>query len=189
LKGGFLKAWLPGVAGALALTLGGCYQGSAHAVSAAELGREAGWELVSGVPFIPQATEHACGVAALAMVFEHWGVGRSEAEGLKGDGDRGVAAGALRDLARAKGLAAFLIQGEEADLVHEVELNRPVLIGVVQLYTGRSASHYEVVTGINRRTHHVLTLDPGRGQREDDLRSFATEWQGAGRLALVVGRN
>ena len=173
-----------------ALALGGCYRGSAHTVSAGELSREAGWELVSDVPYIPQATEHACGAAALAMVFEHWGVPRAAAEALRPGavkGEEGISAGALRDLARAKGLHAFLIQGEEADLVREVELDRPVLVGLVQRYSDRAYSHYEVVTGINRRTRHVLMLDPGRGLREDDLGSFAVEWQGAGRLALVVG--
>ena len=173
-----------------ALALGGCYRGSAHTVSAGQLGREQDWELVRDVPFIPQATEHACGVAALAMVFEHWGIARSEADALRpgaATGEQGVAAGALRDLARAKGLHAFLIQGEEADLIREVELDRPVVVGLVQRYTNRSYSHYEVITGINRRTRRVLMLDPGRGLREDDLVSFTAEWQGAGRLALVVG--
>jgi ABC-type bacteriocin/lantibiotic exporter with double-glycine peptidase domain len=185
-----LKSVLLSLVGALAL--GGCYRGSAHAVSVGELSREDGWELVTDVPYIPQATEHGCAVAALAMVFEHWGIARSEAEALgpgATQGDRGVAAGSLRDLARAKGLHAFLIQGEETDLVREVRLNRPVLVGLVQRYTNRSYSHYEVVTGINPRTRHVLMLDPGHGLREDELGSFATEWQGAGRLALVVGPN
>ena len=185
-----MKAWPLSIVAALAL--GGCYRGSAHTVSAGELSREGGWELVRDVPYIPQATEHACGVAALAMVFEHWGIARSEADALRpgaAAADQGVAAGALRDLARAKGLHAFLIQGEEADLVREVELNRPVLVGLVQRYTDRSYSHYEVITGINRRTRHVLMLDPGRGLAQDDLASFIVEWQGAGRLALVVGPN
>ena len=183
-----LKAWAWTAVGALAL--GGCYRGSAHGVSAGDLGREAGWELVSDVRYIPQAGEHACGVAALAMVFEHWGIARAEADVLgpgAAAGGQGVAAGDLRDLARAKGLQAFLITGDEGDLVREVGLNRPVLVGLVQRYSTRSYSHYEVVTGINRRTRHILLLDPGHGLREDDLSSFAIEWQGAGRLALVVG--
>ena len=93
-----MRAWRLSVVAALAL--GGCYRGSAHTVSAGELGRVSGWELVSDVPYIPQATEHTCGVAALAMVFEHWGIAASEAEALGGRaaGEQGVAAGALRDL-------------------------------------------------------------------------------------------
>jgi ABC-type bacteriocin/lantibiotic exporter with double-glycine peptidase domain len=183
-----LKAWVLTALGALAL--GGCYRGSARSVSAGELGREAGWALVRDVRYIPQATEHACGVAALAMVFEHWGLARAEADALgpiAAEDGQGVAAGALRDLARAKGLHAFLIVGEEGDLVREVGLNRPVIVGLVQRYSTRSYAHYEVITGINGRTRRILMLDPGRGLREDDLGSFAVEWQAAGRLALVMG--
>jgi hypothetical protein len=66
-------------------------------------------------------------------------------------------------------------------------LNRPVLVGVVQRYAGRSRVHYEVVIGINPRTRQILTFDPARGMREDHLDSFATERSGAGRFALVVG--
>jgi ABC-type bacteriocin/lantibiotic exporter with double-glycine peptidase domain len=175
-----------------ALAVGGCYRGSAHSVSPSDLAREPGWELVSGVRFIPQKGEHDCGVAALAMVLDHWGAASTEPNGdVPGAGattdDEGIAAGALRDLARRRGLHAFLIQGEEADLVREVSLNRPVVVGLVQRYTQRSYAHFEVVTGINRRTRTVLMLDPGRGLREDAWASFATEWGGSGRLALVVG--
>ena len=175
-----------------ALAIGGCYRGSAHSVSPSDLAREPGWELVSGVRFIPQKGEHDCGVAALAMVMDHWGVAApAPSDDVTGPGptadDEGIAAGALRDLARRSGLHAFLIQGEEADLVREVSLNRPIVVGLVQRYTKRSYAHFEVVTGINQRTRSVLMLDPGRGLREDAWDSFATEWGGSGRLALVVG--
>jgi ABC-type bacteriocin/lantibiotic exporter with double-glycine peptidase domain len=173
-----------------AVALGGCYRGSAHSVSPADLTREPGWALVHDVRFIPQAKEHDCGAAALAMVFAHWGVAASATEALSAEGapgDAGIAAGALRDLARREGLRAFLIQGEQADLAREVGLDRPVLVGVVQRYSTRSYAHYEVVTGINTRTGQVLTLDPGRGLRQDTWDAFAAEWGGAARLALVVG--
>lgn len=177
-----------------ALAISGCYRGAAHSVSASDVGREPGWDLVRDVRFIPQKGEHDCGVAALAMVLDHWGVPSAASPAdIPGAGagadEAGIAAGALRDLARRRGLRAFLIQGEEADLVREVNLNRPVVVGLVQRYTNRSYAHFEVVTGINQRTHHVLMLDPGHGLREDAWSSFATEWGGSGRLALVVGPN
>jgi hypothetical protein len=101
--------------------------------------------------------------------------------------DHGVAAGSLRQFARERGFAAFLISGERGDLVNEVRANRPVLVGLVQRYTGNKAlSHYEVVVGINEARGRVLLLDPGRGPREDELASFDREWQDAGRLTLVV---
>jgi ABC-type bacteriocin/lantibiotic exporter with double-glycine peptidase domain len=171
-----------------AVALTGCYRGSARTVSPADISREQGWQLAHGVPMIRQSSEHACGAAALAMVLERWGVASDERSivGASGAGDQPIAAGFLRDLARRKGLSAFLIQGELTDLVREVGLDRPVLIGVVQRYTHRSYSHYEVVVGVNQVTRRVLMLDPGRGMREDAFDSFTTEWGAAGRLTLVI---
>ena len=177
----------------VALALAGCYRGSAHTVSPGDVSREQGWQLAHGVPLIRQSSEHACGAAALAMVFQRWGIPSGESEILTASVSQDhqiaqpIAAGTLRDLARQKGLHAFLIPGELADLVREVGLDRPVLVGLVQRYTSRSYSHYEVVVGINQLTRRVLMLDPGRGMREDAFDSFATEWEGAGRLTLVVG--
>jgi hypothetical protein len=99
----------------------------------------------------------------------------------------GLSAGELRDFSRQKGLKAFLISGVAADLVNEVGRNRPVLVGLVQRYSGnRAYAHYEVVIGINQGQRRVLLLDPGHGPREDDLAAFDREWEGSGRLALVV---
>ncbi len=173
-----------------ALALASCYRGSARSVSAGDVNREDGWTLVNGVPLIRQSSEHGCGAAALAMVLQRWGVPSSGADVARDipSGEQGsISAGALRDLARQKGLRAFLVRGTEADLMREVTLDRPVLVGVVQRYTSRAYAHYEVVVGVNRRTRRVLMLDPGRGMREDDFVGFANEWEGAGWLTLVVG--
>ena len=149
--------------------------------------------MAHGVTLIRQSSEHACGAAALAMVFQRWGIAAGESEIVSASAAQDhlvgqpIAAGTLRDLARRKGLHAFLIQGELADLVREVGLDRPVLVGVVQRYTNRSYSHYEVVVGINQTTRRIVMLDPARGMREDGFDSFAAEWEGAGRLTLVVG--
>ena len=157
-----------------------------------DVNREAGWTVASGVPLIRQSSEHSCGAAALAMILSRWNVPASEVGIMRASAggaasDQGIAAGTLRDLARQKGMRAFLIRGEEADLVREVSLGRPVLVGVVQRYTSRSYAHYEVVVGINQKMRGILMLDPGRGLREDNFDAFATEWAGAGRVTLVIG--
>jgi hypothetical protein len=79
-----------------------------------------------------------------------------------------------------------VIKGELADLIHEVGLNRTVLVGLVQRYGDRALSHYEVVAGINQNTHRVLLLDPAHGLREDGFDGFAAEWDAAGRPTLVI---
>jgi ABC-type bacteriocin/lantibiotic exporter with double-glycine peptidase domain len=175
---------------AVGVATAGCYRGSARTVSLAEVSREPGWTLVPNVHVIHQESEHECGVAALAMVFDHWGV--HDATGdlrqrLPVTSERGIQARHLREVARARGFRAYLVSGVEADLVNEVRAQRPVLVGLVQRYGGDKAlTHYEVVVGINEQRRRVLLLDPGRGPREDGLDTFDQEWRDAGRLALVV---
>lgn len=172
------------------MALAGCYRGGAHSVSASELRAQDGWQLVDGVPLIRQPSEHDCGPAALAMVLRRWGIPADVHEVALATGGpaTSVAAGALRDEVRRRGLQAFLIRGEVGDLVREIGWNRPVLVGLVQRYSNnRAYGHYEVVVGVNARSKQLLLMDPGNGMRADAMSSFSKEWEGAGRLALVVG--
>jgi ABC-type bacteriocin/lantibiotic exporter with double-glycine peptidase domain len=168
----------------------GCYQGSARSISLSDIDREPGWMFVRGVPVIRQVSEHDCGAAALAMVLEHWGIPNTAPEirrSVVDSGDRGASAGGLRRFARDKGLHAFLVSGSEPDLVHELSAKRPVLVGLVQRYSGnRTLSHYEVVIGLNLTSRRIVLLDPGHGPREDELTSFEQEWQHAGGVTLIV---
>jgi len=135
------------------------------------------------------------------MVLQRWGapssspgelkfeLARDDGSDITGDhaGDEdGVAAGALRDLARRRGLRVFLIRGQIEDLQHELGAGRPVLVGLRQSYSDRTLSHYEVVVGINARSRLLLLFDPGHGPREDGFDGFAAEWNPAGSLAIVV---
>jgi ABC-type bacteriocin/lantibiotic exporter with double-glycine peptidase domain len=181
------------VAGFLVLAtvaLGGCYHGTAHNVSPDELHAKAGWEMIDGMKMVRQSSARDCGAAALAMMLERWGTpGPTTADVLRDvsfDAQQGIAAGALRDLARQRGLVAFLIPGQLEDLMHEIHLRRPVLVGLVQQYGDKAYAHYEVVVGINARNRRLLLFDPARGPREDGFDGFSTEWKGAKQLALVV---
>jgi len=145
--------------------------------------------VVDGVHWIRQTAERDCGAASLAMMMQRWTVQSSEEDILRAiptESGRGITIGSLRDFARKKGLRAFLIRGELADLVDEVGLNRPVLVGLVQRYGGQSLSHYEVIVGINQIYRRVLLLDPAHGLREDGFDGFTSEWDAAGRPTLVI---
>jgi ABC-type bacteriocin/lantibiotic exporter with double-glycine peptidase domain len=174
----------------LLVAVAGCYQGTARSVSLAEIAHQPGWQLVDHVDLVRQDGMHDCGPAALAMVLGRWGYPGAAPEIRRAVGatkPAGVAAGKLRDFARGKGLQAFLISGVDGDLEREIASDRPVLVGLVQRYSGnRAYAHYEVVVGINQQRRRVLLLDPGRGPREDDLGAFEREWIGAARLTLVV---
>lgn len=174
---------------AAAVAVAGCYHGTARAILPSDLTRDRGWVLVDGVHLIRQTGERDCGAAALVMMLQRWSVPSSVDEILRSipvESGHGIGLGVLRDFVREKGLRAFVIKGELADLVNEVGLNRPVLVGLVQRYGDRALSHYEVVAGVNQSTHRVLLLDPAHGLREDGFDGFAAEWDAAGRPMLVI---
>jgi ABC-type bacteriocin/lantibiotic exporter with double-glycine peptidase domain len=187
--------WLPRAVlwAAPAILLAGCYTGSARTVSArrmAAVAAEPGWLLVRDVPFIQQRNDRDCGAAALAMVLTYWNVPTTpeEISGRFPDDGDGLRAGHLRDLARAKGLDAFLISGQLADLANELERGRPVLVGVAKPYRTKNLAHYEVVVGFHRDKRLVLTLDPAIGWRENTLEGFAREWVPTNQVTVVAFR-
>lgn len=187
----------------LALTAPGCasYRGSARDVSPRTVESEVGWTRVSGVPLVRQKGIKDCGAAALSMVLEYWEARGGRRAGssapvtdrasidraLRSAPAEGLSAKGLRDYARRLGYASFVFQGRLADLQHEIELGRPVIVGVHKpLSSGKALSHYEVLVGLNRGSEQVLTLDPAHGLRRNDISSFAAEWESAGRVTLVV---
>jgi ABC-type bacteriocin/lantibiotic exporter with double-glycine peptidase domain len=174
----------------LALAAPACYTGSAHSVPASSMAamtHDPSWQIVDGVPFVPQQSLHDCGPAALAMVLAHFRVPAAvnDAPELAG-GD--VRAGALRDVARAHGLDAFVVSGTFDDLFAQVGRGRPVLVGLAKpmaLTGGRALAHYEVVIGINRSRRLILSLDPAAGLRENTLEGFAREWAPTHQVTIV----
>jgi ABC-type bacteriocin/lantibiotic exporter with double-glycine peptidase domain len=124
-----------------------------------------------------------CGAAALAVVLARYEPGLQAEEVRRLAGDQATAA-RLRDVARGRGLRAFLFSGTMADLERELAAGRPVLVGVVR---GRLA-HYQVVAGRNRERDELLLADPARGWRVMSRQDFEAEWQPARSLTLVVAR-
>jgi ABC-type bacteriocin/lantibiotic exporter with double-glycine peptidase domain len=182
--------WL-GLLGAL---VSACYAGSARSVSpsqASALTADPSWIVVPDVPFVAQQSDEDCGPAALAMVLRRFGVPVTLAEVTAAEPpkDGGVRAGDLRNFARGQGLQAFVVAGTFDDLFGELGRGHPVLVGLAKPMTGgRAQAHYEVVVAINRRARQLLTLDPGRGLRENSLEGFAREWAPTGRVTLIAFR-
>jgi len=173
------------------VTLGACDAGRGRVVSPADLTAREGWMLVGGVPFVRQLSERDCGAAAAVMVLRYWGVPvnlESLEVGHPPSGDRGLRASELRELVRARGLDAFLIRGEPADLRAEIERRRPLIVGLARSTGGAPTGHYEVVIGFDSARRRIVTLDPAAGWRESSFEEFAAEWASAQQLALVVFR-
>jgi hypothetical protein len=96
--------------------------------------------------------------------------------------------GALRDVARARGLQAYAIAGTYEDLRRELSKGRPIVIGLqLPFERDRALHHYEVVVALHPRDGTVVTLDPATGKSM--RRSQATliaEWKPVGFPTLVV---
>jgi ABC-type bacteriocin/lantibiotic exporter with double-glycine peptidase domain len=179
------------IAGLVLLLAAACttYRGTAHDVSPARLASEPGWILVHDVPYVQQQTEFECGAAAISMVVSYWTQQQPQAIAahFRPVGERGIAAGTLRDYARGQGLASYLIAGTFEDIVRELEAGRPVLVGLSKPQAkNRVLDHYEVVVGLHRDRKLIVTLDPSEGWRENTLEGFAREWYTAGYVTLIV---
>jgi predicted double-glycine peptidase len=157
-----------------------------------------GWSVAGGFSFIPQRSLADCGAAALSMVLGAWlmapdgrgPVGEEQGRSWLGpiSATQGVEASRLRDVARGRGLAAFVIEATPDDLARELAAGRPVIAGVVNV-AGRTAfPHYEVVVALNRSRNQVLTADPAVGWRQQTMTEFDQRWRLSRRLALVVLR-
>jgi len=171
--------------------LAGCqlpYTGGARPVTPQELG--SGWYRAAATPVVRQHQETDCGLAALAMMAGAWGRQWSveELNSQLPPTKRGVKLGALRDLARSRGLDAYAIKGRARDLENELSHGRPVLLGLILPYDrDHNASHYEVAVALNPRDGTVVTIDPASGQwRQRSQRVLDLEWKPAGFATLVV---
>lgn len=164
------------------------YTGGARVVRPTEVG--AGWYRAAATPVVRQRHETDCGLAALAMVAGAWGKQWSVGELNRQlpPTSKGIRLGALRDLARARGLDAFAIAGTPEDLAHELQLGRPVLLGLMLPYDQRrNASHYEVAIALNPRDGTVVTIDPASGEwKQRSPKVLELEWKAAGFATLVV---
>jgi ATP-binding cassette subfamily B protein RaxB len=183
----------PALLAALALLAApGCsvrlkYTGGAKPVETAEVD---GWLRAAPTPVVRQRAQRDCGLAALAMVAGAWGMSWT-VDDLAREvtaTERGVRLGALRDLARARGLEAYAIRGAQADLERELAQGRPVLLGLVLPFQlDRALGHYEVAVALDPRDGSVVTLDPATGRRLRRTRQvLEAEWEPAGRATLVV---
>jgi len=185
-RAGTVAALVLGLVGLSACQLS--YTGGARTVQPSQIGAD--WYRATATPVVRQHHETDCGLAALAMVAGAWGRPWSvdDLNHQLPPTERGVRLGALRDLARARGLEAYAIQGTTRDLEHELSLGRPVVLGLILPYDERhNASHYEVAIAIHPKTGAVVTIDPATGGwRERSRQVLDLEWKTAGFATLVV---
>lgn len=180
----FARVWLC----ALWLSASACslYTGSASTMKPSELKEEPGWVRVEGVPELHQAHELDCGPTALAMVLSFYKAADRQSVLAALPSDERVSVSDLRDLARRLGFESYVVEGKPEDLVYELKHGRPVIVGVAKPTVKDAVAHYEVVVGMHKDTQRVATLDPAVGLRQNSFTGFLQEWQGSGRVLLLV---
>jgi ABC-type bacteriocin/lantibiotic exporter with double-glycine peptidase domain len=168
----------------------GCvsYSGGARRFDPVALLRDPGWVAVGDVPVVEQQSLADCGAAALTMVAVHWGVAMTPQQVVLAapPARKGIPMAALRRVAIHRGLRAYAIPATVADLRHELDNGRPVIIGLVRPHGRHAISHYEVVVGLHPERGEVATIDPGSGWAVRSLADLEREWKPAGRPALIV---
>jgi ABC-type bacteriocin/lantibiotic exporter with double-glycine peptidase domain len=168
------------------------YSGGARQIEPGQVAHQPGWVSAAPTPTVRQRGNADCGLAALAMVAGRWHVALTLDEAQRAVAaptPRGVKLGELRKAARAKGLQAFAVAGDEAMLEHEVRAGRPVIVGLLRPYgRDRALSHYEVVVALRASAdgRQVVTIDPAGGWQVRNWTDLDAEWKPAGRPALVV---
>jgi ABC-type bacteriocin/lantibiotic exporter with double-glycine peptidase domain len=162
------------------------YTGKSSELSRDALIKERGWVAVHGVPLYRQQAHHDCGPTALAMVLRYWNPDTDVQPLLSRPVDAQSSAADLRGMARERGYSAFVVEGKVEDLVHEIKLGRPVIVGVAKPTALGPIAHYEVLVGMHPGTQRVATLDPARGFRQNSYRAFLEEWVATGSVLIVI---
>jgi len=171
------------------LSAGCAYRGTATDFDPRELRSEEGWLIATELPVVLQKDREDCGAAALAMALAAWHLSTCQdeiAQACPPIPGQGIKAGTLRDFARQKGIQAFVLKGEMADLEHELSKARPVIAGLVKPFASRGLTHYEVVVALHPASRRIVTIDPAHGWRQNTFEGFRTEWEPAGCLLLVL---
>lgn len=168
------------------------YSGGARPIRPDQIAHQPGWITTAPTPMVHQRGLTDCGPAALAMVAGRWHVAMTiddARRSVRAPTPRGTALGDLRRAARAHGLLAFAITGDQAMLEHEVRAGRPVIVGLLRPNgRDRATSHYEVVVALRASADdpQVVTIDPAGGWMIRSWADLDAEWRPAGRPALVV---
>lgn len=176
--------------GAIAATLlpaCSAYLGSAHPIE--RPAAASGLLLLDDVEIVQQSRPNDCGQAALCMALHRLGDDVDLDQLLREcppPASGGTSMQALRDAARARGFAAFVLQGSLADVREHLGKRRSLVVGMQKRFTDGERTHYELVVGLHDGEDYVLTADPARGFTRNTLAAFTEEWRAVGAPLLLV---
>lgn len=148
------------------------------------------------VPFVAQSRE-GCGSASISMVMQYWAKKRGQPSPPSADPQKiqtalfsprsgGISASSMQRYFRESGYRAFTFQAQWSDLVHHLQLGRPLIVGL-----GASGPlgplHYAVVVGVDPERGLLFLNDPAESKMlRISRQGFQSEWSHTGNWALLA---
>lgn len=150
------------------------------------------------VPFVHQPA-NGCGSASIAMVMQYWAAKLGNPAGPETDvqhiqrdlysaSSLGILSNSMAEYFRHHGFQALAISGDWANMQLELDLGRPLIVGIKP--QGESAYHYVVIVGIDSVRGLVMMNDPAQRKLLTQERAdFEKEWSATHNWTLLAVPN
>lgn len=138
------------------------------------------------VPFVAQSRD-GCGSASISMVMQYWAKKEGQPSPpfaavqviqskLFSPKAGGISTSSMEDYFRKSGYRVFAFRGQWSDLLHHVQLGRPLIVGL-QASGPLGPLHYVVVVGIDDVRGFLFVNDPAQQKMQRiSRRGFESEW-------------
>lgn len=148
------------------------------------------------VPFVAQSPE-GCGSASISMVMRYWAKKKGQPSPPSADPQKiqaalfsresgGISASSMQRYFSESGYRTFAFQAQWSDLVHHLQLGRPLVVGL-QAGGPLGPLHYAVVVGIDPARGFLFLNDPARRKMFRISREgFESEWSHARNWTLLA---
>ncbi|HEV2222119.1 MAG TPA: C39 family peptidase [Candidatus Acidoferrales bacterium] len=148
------------------------------------------------VPFVAQSRE-GCGSASISMVMRYWAKKKGQPSPPSADPQKiqaalfspesgGISASSMQRYFRESGYRAFAFQAQWSDLVHHLQLGRPLIVSL-DASGPLGPLHYVVLVGIDPARGFLFLNDPAqRKMLRISRKGFQSEWSHTGNWALLA---
>jgi ABC-type bacteriocin/lantibiotic exporter with double-glycine peptidase domain len=138
------------------------------------------------VPFVAQSRD-GCGSASISMVMQYWNKKEGQPSPPSADSRkiqaalfspaaRGIPDSSMLAYFRQSGYRVYAFDGQWSDLIHHLQLGRPLIVGL-QASGPLGPLHYAVVVGIDPARGFLFLNDPAqRKMLRVSRQGFESEW-------------
>lgn len=148
------------------------------------------------VPFVAQSRE-GCGSASISMVMRYWAKKKGQPSPPSADPQKiqatlfspesgGISASSMQRYFRESGYRVFAFHAQWSDLVHHLQLGRPLIVSL-DASGPLGPLHYVVLVGIDPARGFLFLNDPAqRKMLRISRKGFQSEWSHTGNWALLA---